>query len=316
MPFQEEGYGDDRRSQVRFPATAALLACAMAWGSAMVAWGQTAEQPGADAEQMERRAALEQKMNFASQVLFQASGARRVAASDNEDAKSILKDARELFTKARAAIDGGNLVAANDLVSESLRLVARAVQLVPDAGQEVQQERLRFVHGLQALQTFQASHLLSMRQISEAPTGATRPPELEQVRGLLAQAQTQADSGKYREALQTLTRAAEVITTGAPKLMAGRAADYQIRFASPSAAFEFENARFHSYEDLVPIAVSYLKPKDDRMQEIQRAVEEGRRIHEKSRELAVAGEFERAASMSEQATDQMLRALKLAGVAL
>ncbi len=288
----------------------------MAWGGAVVAWAQTAEQPPAGDGLMEQRAALEQKMNFASQVLFQAAGARRVAASDNEDAKSVLKEARELFTKARAAIDAGNLVAANDLVSESLRLVARAVQLVPDAGQEVQQQRLRFVHGLQDLQTFQASHLLSMRQISEVPTGATRPPELEQVRELLAQAQTSAEAGKYDEAQRTLARAAEVITTGAPKLMAGRAADYQIKFPSPSAAFEFENARFHSYEDLVPIAVSHLRPKDDRMREIQRAVEEGRRIHEKSRELAVGGEFEQAARLSEQATDQMLRALKLAGVAL
>ncbi len=288
----------------------------MAWGNAMVAWGQTAEQTAAEAAFAEQRAAIEQKMSFASQVLFQAAGARRVAASDNEDAKAVLKEARELFTRARAAIDARNLVAANDLVSESLRLVARAVRQVPDAGQEAQQQRLRYVRSLEALQAFQGSHLLSMRQISETPTGATRPPELEQVRELTAQAQTLAASGKYDEAQQTLARAAEVITNSAPKLMAGRAADYEIKFSSESAAFEFENARFHSYEDLVPIAVAYLKPKDDRLQEITAAVDEGRRIHEQSRELAVQGDFERAARFSEQATAQMRKALRLAGIAL
>lgn len=302
------------------PGTAALLACMMAMGGASAAWGQAAEatpeQAAAEAEFARQRAAIEQKMSFASQVLFQAAGARRVAASDNADAKAILNEARELFTKARAAIDARNLVAANDLVSESLRLAARAVQQVPDEGQEAQQQRLRFTHRLQDLQTFQASHLLSMRQVSAVPTGATRPPELEQVRELMAQAQTQADGGKYAEAQQTLARAAEVITTSAPKLMAGRAADYDIRFASASDAFEFENARFHSYEDLVPVAVGYLKPPQERMEEIRKAVEEGRRTHEQSRELAVKGEFEGAARLSEQATAQMRKALKVAGVGL
>lgn len=302
------------------PGTAALLACMMAMGGPSAAWGQAAaeatpEQAAAEAEFARQRAAIEQKMSFASQVLFQAAGARRVAASDNADAKAILSEARELFTKARAAIDARNLVAANDLVSESLRLAARAVQQVPDEGQDVQQ-RLRFTHRLQDLQTFQASHLLSMRQVSEVPTGATRPPELEQVRELMAQAQTLADSGKYGDAQQTLARAAEVITTSAPKLMAGRAADYDIKFASASGAFEFENARFHSYEDLVPVAVGYLKPPQERMEEIRKAVDEGRRIHEQSRELAVKGEFERAARLSEQATAQMRKALKVAGVGL
>jgi hypothetical protein len=303
------------------PGTAALLVGMMAMGGASASWGQVAaqatpEQAAAEAEFAQQRAAIEQKMNFASQVLFQATGARRVAASDNQEAKAALNEARELFTKARAAIDARNLVAANDLVSESLRLVARAVQQVPDQGQEVQEQRLRFTHRLQDLQTFQASHLLSMRRVSEVPTGATRPAELEQVRELMAQAQTFADGGKYGDAQQTLARAAEVITTSAPKLMAGRAADYDIKFSSASEAFEFENARFHSYEDLVPVAVGYLKPPQARLEEIRKAVDEGRRIHEQSRELAVKGEFEGAARLSEQATAQMRKALKTAGVAL
>lgn len=272
-----------------------------------------AEPAAADAE---RRETIEQKFTMAFRMLYQSAGVQRIQASDSADAKKILSEAHELFERAQSALKANDLTLADDLLNESLRQVGRALRLVPDRGQAEQQQRLKFARRLDEVQAFQASQLLSMQRISPQPTGATRPPEIEQIRILVHKAQGFAEKDRFEEANQVLASASELIIGSIAKLLASRTLINDLKFDSPSAAYEYEMARHHSYEDLVPIAVGNFKPPRETVMRIENLVTRGKNLRAESRKHAATGDYGAAVKALRDATDLMQRALELAGVIL
>lgn len=306
--------------KLRSPAWALLLATlapavVLAQGAAPAV--RNAAGGVAQAERdAERRETIEQKFTMAFRMLYQSAGVQRIEASDSEDAKKILAEAHDLFDRARSALAANDLTLADDLLNESLRQVGRALRRVPDRGQVEEQRRLNFARRLDEIQAFQASQLLSMQRISPQPTGATRPPEIEQIRMLVHKAQEFAEKDRFEEADRVLASASELIIGSIVKLLAPRTLIDDLKFDSPNAEYEYEMARHHSYEDLVPIAVAKFKPPPETAKQIENLMTKGRNLRAASRKQATSGDFRTAVKTLQEATDMMQRAVELAGVVL
>lgn len=269
--------------------------------AAQSAWGQqgAGDTAGADAA---RRAAVEQKLKLADQMLFRSAGSRRVAGSGNQEALRLLAGARSLYTGARGALEAGNLGEADNLAAESLRQLGLAVRQVPDAAGETGEMHQRYARLLSAVQTFQGSHF-----VSAGRAGGARPAEMERVRELVEQAQGLAGKGDFAQASRVMDQAADLVLTAAPRLMAPRGAGL-----SGAAALSAESARYQSYEDLVAIAASRAAVAPD-ARRLQGALDRARSLHIRAQDLAVSERYDEAMAASQDAIAALQEALRAAG---
>lgn len=277
----------------------AWLALALA---AQAAWGQQGAG-GASGVALEQRAAVEQKLKLADQMLFLSPGARRVAASGNEEAVRLLAGARGLYAGARGALDAGDPAAADDLAAESLRQLGVALRMVPEDGGATEQERQRYARILNAVQAFQGSNFVSALR-----TGNPLPPEADRVREMVAQAQAKAQQGNFAEAARVMDQAAGLILAAAPRLMAAPASGL-----SGAAALAWEGARYQGYEDLLAVAASRAGGDSRRL---QGALERGRSLNMRAQDLALSERHDEAMTASQDAIAALQEALRTAGGSL
>lgn len=302
MPLEEKGRTDaDRRGQVK---PAVLIAVLMLSAAGIPAADAQDEAAAAQRELLQRRAAVEQKLKLADSMLFRSTGARRVAASDNGEALRLLAEARASFADSRAALEAGNLGAADELAAEALRKVGVAMRLVPEGGGDAEQMRARYARVLNAVQTFQAS------QIQSAGGASVAPAEMDRLRELVRQAQDQAEKADYAEAARTMDQGAELILKSAPRLMAARGGAPR----SGAAALEVTSARYQNYEDLVAIAALRANIAPERARDLRSALDRARALNIRAQDLSLSQRQDEAISAAQEAIAVLQEALRAVGV--
>ncbi|MBI2313868.1 MAG: hypothetical protein HYU77_15325 [Betaproteobacteria bacterium] len=272
---------------------------------------EAAPRPAAE----ERREAIEHKFTLAFRMLYQSPGARRVDDSGDTGAKVLLAQAREQFAGARRELAGEDPSTADALLNNAIKLYGQAVRMVPDPAQAAEARRVRYTRALDEIQAFQGSQLLALQQAPGAGPAA-RSAEMEQVRALIRRAQGLADQDKYDEAIGALDSARDLIVSSVARQLASKTLVYDRKFSSPQAEFEFETARFSSFEDLVPIAMAKFRPGAEATRAIGQLVERGQRTRDLGREQALHGDYRTGIQTLQQATALLQRALEQAGLAL
>jgi hypothetical protein len=285
---------------------AVLLAALALATTAAAADGPEEQRAAVERERLQQRAAVEQKLKLADSMINRSAGARRVGASGNQEALRLLAEARAAFAGSRAALDAGNLGAADELAAESLRQLRLAVRLVPESGAvEAEQARARYARLLGAVQTFQAS------QIHSAGRAAVTQPEMERVRELVRRAQEAAGMTDFSEASRTLDQAAAVVLESAPRLLATAGASTG---GTGTAALAAASARYQSYEDLAGIVVARANVAPERERALQAAVERARGLNIRAQDLGLSNRDDEAMTAVQEAITVVREALRAAGV--
>jgi hypothetical protein len=284
---------------------AVLIAVLALAAAAATAADAPEERAAAERERLQQRAAVEQKLKLADSMLNRSAGARRVAASGNQEALRLLAEARASFAGSRAALEAGNLETADQMAAESLRQLGLAVRLAPEGGSDAEQTRARYARQLGALQALQAS------LIQSAGREALAQPDLEPVREMVRLAQEQAEKGNYSDAVRAMDQAADLVLKAAPRLMGaggGGAA------ASGAAALETAGARYQSHEDLVVLATLRANLAPERARELRNALERARALNIRAQDLALSQRRDEAMTAELDAIEVLQAALRAAGV--
>jgi hypothetical protein len=66
---------------------------------------------------------------------------------------------------------------------------------------------------------------------------------------------------------------------------------YDLKSKSPAEEFDYEMARYLSYEELVPIAYAELKPGEDSIKLSERYVQESREMRDRAKQQAVSSDL-------------------------
>jgi hypothetical protein len=129
---------------------------------------------------------------------------------------------------------------------------------------------------------------------------------------LTTQAQALAHDGRYREAGELLknAHAAVISLLGSTSLM------YDFKFQSAVEEFDYEMARYHSYEDLAPIAYSELKPSENSLKLSERYVQESHVMRDAAKQQAAHGDHQSAVNSLLEAIKHMQTALRSVGLVL
>ena len=89
---------------------------------------------------------------------------------------------------------------------------------------------------------------------------------------------------------------------------------YDLSFETPADEYDYEIKRFVSYEELIPVAIDEKKPAEAVVKLMSTYVDKGRVQKVEAEQKAKVGLYPEAISLLLAATEELRRALRLAGV--
>ena len=258
---------------------------------------------------------IQQKLQLIHMLLTQSPALKRAASSDDVAVKQQVAEVRTLYTKASDALSAGNTAQAEKFLDEALHLTATISRLAPDPLQAEAEQRTRYAELLEGVRTFQKTH----QSISEhlSPTNGPAPAvatDLDRIRGLVEQAQTFAHTGHYLEANKLLAQAHEIVVSALNKTLESVTLVYDLKFNSAAEEFDYETARYRSYQELIPLAYAELKPADGAVKLSERYVQESRATWDIAQQQAARGDYRPAIKTLQDATKRLQTALRVIGL--
>ncbi len=256
-------------------------------------------------------AQVKQKLNYAEMLMQSSPAMKRVDASNNAQAKGLAAHARRQIADSKAALGAGDNAAAMKAVDESLRLISDAAFLVPDPNEQIDYKS-RYDDLSEQLRGFDKSYERNIKRGIKPKSG--QGLDKAKFDNLVKEAAGFADRTKYKEAVKRLERANEMLTQALGQLLQSQTVVYDKNFATPKEEYEYELARYHSYVELIPLAVEQRKPSEQTVAMMDKLAARAKDIRDEGVGLAAKGDHKKAIMALQAATERLQQALRLAGV--
>ncbi len=257
---------------------------------------------------------VEQKISFADMFVSQSSAAKRVANSDNDKAKVAYTDAHDRLNKAKIALDASDLVLALFEVDESLRSMSTAARLVPTPEQLEEQKRL-FTALLEEVKSFETSYKRNVERLEKSGRTDVRDDlSYAELESTIEAAESLYEMKEIVAANRLMKNLQKAITSALGKMLDNTTVVYDKNFETPLEEFEYELARYLSYEELVPLAIEQKRPSKRAIDLMDQFVVKGKDIYRQSIPVAKGKDYKNAILMLQGATFQLQRALRMVGV--
>lgn len=232
---------------------------------------------------------------------------------ENDQVKQPLELARALYVRASDAYTTGNMVWADAFLDEALSLLEDAARLASDPLQTETKQRANYAELLEDVRAFQATYQ-DVRKGLSAKEVKPHDAEIDRTRDMINHAQALMRDSQYSEAADQLEKVHAVYISVLNKLLASTAFVYDIKFKSPAEEFEYELARYRSYEELIPIAHVQFKPDEGTLMLSDRYVQDGRTARALAEKQAAGGDLTAAISTLQGATKRLQTALRTIGL--
>jgi hypothetical protein len=258
------------------------------------------------------RAQIEQRIRLTDRLIGDAATGQRITASGHVRATSLLTEARVHQAVAEQALADGDLAVARREVDEALRHIGQARRLVPDAPARQAAAQQRYSQRLATL-----DRLLQAWPVP-GPGAETSGDADDRLNAtvLLLDARRLADDQRYDEANQQLTLAEARLLAGMNRLLHQRTLDYSSRPTTPAEVFGETLARHEALIELVPVALTELKPGAEARALVERYGDTSRRLRQQAVQRQQQGDLALALDDLHNAVLYVQRALAAAGVAM
>lgn len=258
-------------------------------------------------------AEVRQKLDFAEMYVNESAAAERILGSGIREALDLHHAARQNYIEARAAIGRGDLDIALLLVDESMRMMSEASRYVP-RDIEGEAQRAQFEMFYEGAETFRDSYTRNVERMAARDRSKIRQVDLRQIERSMARARDLADGGQYVDAIAALSDVQDILTRALTEMLADESISYELDFKSPREEYEYELARYESYERLVPIAIEQRQPTEQARALMMRSVDRAKEIRGLVDAEVARGDYQEAILMLQGATSHVQRALQVVGV--
>lgn len=255
----------------------------------------------------------EQKLKLLESLLGSARFRQILEGADSE-AKSRLQAVLKLRDDARAASNAGDFARTATLLDGALKASTAAASLANKGGA-----------GLDTgLLVSQNKDLLEQtndyrKSIADTinNTGKKTPETLGLIDLKIQEAEKLSAAGRHGDANKTLAEGYQLAVAALTKLRDGDVVTIDLRFATPADEFNYEVKRCQSHQMLVEMMLSEEgRYNEDTRKIIEFKVEESRQIKALAESQAAAGEWPAAIKTMENATEQLVRALRIGGMSI
>ena len=266
----------------------------------------------ASEDESDLRASIEQRIALTRNYL-ESDTAAKIAASENPQARRLLKKSRDLLDQAGTALRQGKLLAAQDKVNLSLQSFTAAgtanLQRAPDKGAVESELRALRAEIDSYLQAFTAA-------LAEKGPSMAGLLDRQHVDGLLASAEQAESIEDYANSRAALGRAKQAVVDALIKIRHNETVVYSVEFQTPADEFRYENDRYLEYSALGQKLVDSGELEVSRTRLYENLKNSGDRLADEAVELAGAGDYETAIARMETAVRKLVQGLQLLGVPL
>jgi len=256
---------------------------------------------------------LNKKLLLLRSMALQSATARRIEASQHSsEAKALLEQAREAERQAQILLQQNDFSGSEALMDEGLRLFSAAARNVADHNRDKDREQKRYHELSERIDSFSQAFARIATEKGPATLNLLNRTEAD---AKLRQASQLYQEQRFREANQALE---QVLVKLERALTEARNQETLVRvleFASAEEEYAYEIERNHSHEMLIQLLLSQDKLNPGSRTMINRFIELNANARTEADSLAHQGNHAAALQKLESGTQQLIRALRVAGMA-
>jgi hypothetical protein len=320
VPLEEEGRrcrrdaaGSRAGSTLNYPSDMGFSAPALGLlafvAAPLIAAAQTAPNSTGGVAQLARN-----KEAMVARMLNESPLAMRIAASNNADAQALYRVAQTAFVEAKSALEAGDPQRANAAFDSALQLMHLARKLLPSDLNATVDQNARFAAQLKSVESLKQSYRDRVTLMRGAKPGTAEDTLLGRIDMLVDQARRQAAAGHVEDGVTSLLDAERRLTDGLTEAIGSATVEYRRANGQPDQQLRDELARNQSFVELVPIAVSQLRPPPETVAAMNHLVEANLSLRKLAEQQATAHNTEAAIATLRQATESIEQMLQQAGL--
>jgi biopolymer transport protein ExbD len=250
---------------------------------------------------------LSSNLDSVGKLLESSSAARQIESSKAQEALQRRDRARELYRAAKAELDQGNLEKASALLAETRSTFFDAVRFAaPEevTAKKVENDYLLRLESVQAL-------LGAYKRVSGEKSAKGVSETVAQIEKSIAAGAVLAKERKFTEARAEIDRGYLVAKAGLTSLRSGDTLTRSLNFASKEEEYQYEIDRNNTHQMLIKVLVDDKKASGDM---IQSYLSKGQALRVKADEAASRKAYDDAVKLLEEATTELVRAIRNAGI--
>jgi len=241
-------------------------------------------------------------------------GARRVLASQNDEAKKLVGEAKNKIKEGREKLRVSALPESLSLANQALKMLSEATRLVP-SDEEMAQLAEKYKNLLAEVNGYQKSYRDNLKRMEkEGSVAYDMRMDEKKLDAMLAQADALAKKQNYLRANKLLQQAQKTVTGALHNMLNSRTIVYDLKFDTPADEYKYELKRFTGYEELIPVAIEAKHPAPGSIKLMESFLAKARKRRDEAVAKAEAGDYPMAITMLIQATKTVRRALRMVGV--
>ena len=257
---------------------------------------------------------LIQEIDFLEMSINKSNLAKRIAVSNNAEAKAKFKAAQEMLTAGKSAFDSDNFQLSKTRIDEAYRLIIETARLAPS---ELMQKKAKnnFDEQVRGVKDLEASYIQNYEAIvKENGEKNINKLDSDKIHKMLDSARAFFEEGKYDKANEIIFEARSEISRVLISMFANTTKPNEIRFLSLEQEYTFELAHFVSHEEALPQVIEQMQPSQAEITLMESYIRSGKERRDQAIADAKQQNFAGALEKIKSAAGQLEEALKSIGV--
>lgn len=256
-------------------------------------------------------AAVESRLNNVQRLISSSSGAQRVKASPNAEAKAQQEVAESHLRKAQDAYQDGNMPLAQEQLQRATEAMFLAIREVGTGREGVNKQNRDFDARYESVDAL----LQAIERVAQEKGGMQGVER--RAEGLRHQAKAAkkfAEAGNLEQAKTRLDGVYEETKTELEKLREGETLVRTLEFASDEEEYRYELDRNDTHQMLVKVLLEDRVKKPETRKLVDGFVAKSNALRSQAEAEAGSGGYDLAVKSLEKATKELQRAIRSAGV--
>ncbi len=256
---------------------------------------------------------LDSKLRLLESVLKSEVKTARVNSSSDDNAKLLLRNASKNYDRAVLLIESDCRNDADEVINQGLVAARQAFSMVTN--QQRLEERSR--QNYQLLRNRISSFRKAIDRIAtEKNISSERVLDLENLNGLIRNADSAIDNGDFIRASASLSDAARIVEAALIVVRANETLFHEKKFESLEDAYQDEMETNRSYMRLLGKILAVQPEKNQKRKLIQNLMKQNQDSVSQSMAKMSTGDMEKALQLLEVGTQKLIKALRYFGLAL
>lgn len=289
-----------------FAQTTAGADAASAASAAPAAPTTRGARPPEDKEQLERRLAS------VATLIEKSSAAKQIEASGNADAQALRGKARDLRAQAESAYKSGNNADASRMLDQAARMMFDSVRMAAPEQVTTEKKQRDFDNRMESVKALLGAQ---KRIASEKKLGARGSETTAMIEAQMKEAASLAAAGKIDEGRAVLDKVYVAAKAAIESMRDGDTLVRSLQFASKEDEYHYEVDRNDTHRMLVKVLLDEKRAANPHLEGmVQKYLDQAAALRSQAEGMAAKKDFDSAVKTMEDATKELVRAIRGAGV--